>query len=86
MFSSIFYKNKFSNSEKMRKIVKESMDKYIRKLNEQYKKPTILVKYEDYEEANKSNIVVPAKIFDFFPVLILGFGVYQLSKFLFSKH
>ena len=85
MFSSIFYKNKFPNSEKMRKIMKESTDKYIRKLDEQYKKPIIVIKYGDNEE-NKSNIVDPAKIYYFFPALIFGFGVYQLSKFLFSKH
>lgn len=37
MFSGIFNKKRFPNDEKMQKIMKESMDKYNRSLNERYK-------------------------------------------------
>jgi hypothetical protein len=98
MFSSVFYQNKFQNSEKMKKIVKESMDKYIRSLEEKYKRsqtlPLIKNGILNINDNNDNNNIenkknyesATANMIGILPFLIFGWGVYQLSKSLFSKH
>lgn len=82
MFSSIFYKRTFPNDEKIRKIMKESMDKYIRSLDYKYKSLP-LIKYDFNTE--KNNNARPANMISFLPFIIFGWGVYQLSKGIFIK-
>ena len=78
MFSGAFCKNKFSNNEKMRKIMKESMDKYNRGLDEKYKIPLKINTDIKIENANVS-------IISLFPFIIFGLGVYQFYKGVFIK-
>jgi hypothetical protein len=73
MFSSIFYKNKFPNDEKMKKIMKESMDKYIHSLDEKYKN-------SQKTNSNEQNNTNAASLINFFPFIIFGLGVYHLYK------
>jgi hypothetical protein len=97
MFSSIFYQNKYPHSEKMKKIMKESMDKYIRSLDEKYKRtqtlPLVKNGILNVNNTNNSNIE-NKKIYDsatttmigILPFIVFGLGVYQLSKGIFFKH
>jgi hypothetical protein len=80
MFSSIFYKRTFSNDEKMRKIMKDSMGKYIRSLDEKCKNPIKI----NLNEENNSNVL---SLTSFTPFIIFGIGVgfYQLYKGFFIK-
>ena len=105
MFSSIFYQNRFSNSEKMRKIMKESMDKYIQSLDEKYKTSFPIIKNCNFNRScncncncscncncncnyntNKNGDSKTATVINFLPFIIFGWGVYQLSKGIFTKH
>ena len=90
MFSSRFNQNKYySNSEKMRKIAKESMDKYIRSLDEKYKKhqQVSLIKKCNCTCTcnNKKDDSKVATMIGILPFVIFGWGVYQLSKNIFYK-
>ena len=78
MFSSIFYKKTFPNHEKMRKIMKESMDKYIRSLDEKHNNP----KKINFDEKNNTSLASPTI---FFPFIIFGLGVYHFYKGFFIK-
>uniref|UniRef100_A0A6C0HDD5 Uncharacterized protein n=1 Tax=viral metagenome TaxID=1070528 RepID=A0A6C0HDD5_9ZZZZ len=83
MFSSIFYQNKikFPNEDKMKKLMKESMKKFIGTLDEKYKKPLENHKL-NFEMNNNRSDAIRIK---FFPLIIFGVGFYQLCKGLFSK-
>lgn len=76
MFSSIFYQNKikFPNEDKMKKLMKESIDKYIQSLDKKYKTPLKINTDIKIESENVSSII------NLFPFIIFGWGVYQLSK------
>jgi hypothetical protein len=93
MFSSIFYKNKLTNNkfyEDNKKYMKESMDKYIRSLDEKYKKNKIsnlinnsLIKknneFTEYPVIIVNNSL--SRIFWLPIYIIYGFSFYQLSNF-----
>jgi hypothetical protein len=78
MFSTTFNKKKFPNDEKIRKIMKDSMDKYIRGLDEKYKTPI----KNNFDKKDNSNV---ASLISFVPFIIFGLGFYQLYKGFFIK-
>jgi len=89
MFSSnsIFYKKRlvFPNDEKVKKIMKESIDKTIRKLNEKNKKyKNINTKIET--KINKYNNCKTVYMITILPFIVFGWGFYHLSKSIFAKH
>jgi len=89
MFSSnsIFYKKKlvFPNDEKVKKIMKESIDKTIRKLNEKNKKyKNIDSKIET--NINKYNNCKTVYVITILPFIVFGWRVYHLSKSEIFKH
>jgi len=79
MFSGTFSKTKFPNDEKMRKIMKESMDKYIRGLDEKYKTP---LKINTEIKIENTNVLLTTGLVSF---IIFGLGVYQFYKGVFIK-
>jgi len=78
MFSGIFNNKRYPNDEKMRKIMKESMDKYIRGLDEKYKIPLKI-------NTDKQNTNTTVSIISLFPFIIFGLGFYQFYKGVFIK-
>jgi len=90
MFSSIFYKNKLTNNkfyEDNKKYMKESMDKYIRSLDEKYKKDKIsnIINKSLMEKNNEYPVIIVnnslSRIFWLPIYIIYGFSFYQLSNF-----
>ena len=83
MFSSTIYQKQYCpNSATMRKIMKESIDKYIHKIEEKYKIFYPVIKISYYNNANAATI--SATIYTFLPFVIFGLGFYQLSKDVFN--
>jgi hypothetical protein len=82
MFSSIFYQNKYPNSVAMRKIMKDSIDKYIHKVEEKYKYLYPLIKNRYCNNANTTTI--GTTISTFLPFFIFGLNFYQSSKGIFN--
>jgi hypothetical protein len=58
----------------MKKLMKESIDKYIQSLDKKYKTPLKINTDIKIENENVSSII------NLFPFIIFGWGVYQLSK------
>lgn len=82
MFSSTICRKQYPNSATMRKIMKESIDKYIHKVEEKYKNLYPVIKNSYCNNANAANI--SATIYRFLPFVIFGLGFYQLSKGVFN--
>ena len=82
MFSSTICRKQYPNSATMRKIMKESIDKYIHKVEEKYKNLYPVIKNSYCNNANAATI--GTTIDRFLPFVIFGLGFYQLSKDVFN--
>ena len=82
MFSSTIYRKQYPNSATMRKIMKESINKYIHKVEEKYKNLYPVIKNSCCNNANAANI--STTIDRFLKFFIFGFGFYKLSKNIFN--
>jgi hypothetical protein len=70
----------------MRKIMKESIDKYIHKVEEKYKYLYPVIKNRYCNNANTTTIstTIGTTISTFLPFVIFGLNFYQLSKGIFN--
>ncbi len=86
MFSSTIYRKQYPNSATMRKIMKESINKYIHKIEEKYKNLYPVIKNSYCNNANAANIstTIDTIIGRFLPFVIFGLGFYKLSKNIFN--
>jgi hypothetical protein len=77
--------------------MKESMDKYIQSLDKKYKTSFPIIKNCNCNcscncscncncNTNKNSDSKTATVINFLPFIIFGWGVYQLSKGIFTKH
>ena len=90
MFSSTICRKQYPNSATMRKIMKESIDKYIHKVEEKYKNLYPVIKNSYCNNANITTIsanistTIGTTIDRFLPFVIFGLGFYKLSKNIFN--